>query len=191
MRVALVLLLLSLLISGCAGPMFEGTIFEAPPRQNDPTVVQLTTDTGMLSQQVSSIMRSLEAVESRLATLESRMGAGVATHDEVVALRRDLQLVRSERDTLRREITDDLAGRVERIAARQQAEAKAAATRAAAAASSAPVRSATGYEHVVAKGQTLSEIARGYGKSVQSIMDANNIKNPSMIRVGQKLFIPD
>lgn len=191
MREGVVLVLLGLLVSGCSSPMFEGTIFEAPARQNDPTVVQLTSDTGMLSQQVSSIMRSLEAVEGRLSALESRVSGGVATQDEVVALRRDLQLVRSERDTLRREITDDLAGRVERIAARQQAEAKAAATRAAAAASKAPVRSATGYEHVVTQGQTLSEIARGYGKSVNSIMEANNIKNASMIRVGQRLFIPD
>jgi len=43
----------------------------------------------------------------------------------------------------------------------------------------------------VEKGHTLSEIARGYGKSVDSILKANKITNPSSIRVGQVLFIPD
>jgi len=43
----------------------------------------------------------------------------------------------------------------------------------------------------VERGQTLSQIARGYGKSMESIMKANKITNPSAIRAGQILFIPD
>ena len=55
----------------------------------------------------------------------------------------------------------------------------------------APARSGAGYEHKVERGQTLSEIARGYNKSMDVIMKANKITNPSSIRVGQVLFIPD
>ena len=51
--------------------------------------------------------------------------------------------------------------------------------------------SETGVEHTVEAGQTLSEIARAYGKKIELIMDANNIKDPTKVRAGQKLFIPD
>ncbi len=52
-----------------------------------------------------------------------------------------------------------------------------------------------GYEYVVRRGDTLSKIVRtlaaqGIKTSVQEISAANNLSDPTMIRVGQKLFIP-
>ncbi len=44
--------------------------------------------------------------------------------------------------------------------------------------------------HVVARGETLQGIARQYGVTVQALMSANQISNPNLIRVGQKLVIP-
>lgn len=44
--------------------------------------------------------------------------------------------------------------------------------------------------HRVAAGQTLSAIAARYGTSVAAIVEANGIKNPSLIRVGQTLTVP-
>jgi LysM repeat protein len=44
--------------------------------------------------------------------------------------------------------------------------------------------------HVVQRGETLSSIARRYGVSVQSIVNANGIRNPNFIWVGQRLRIP-
>jgi len=49
----------------------------------------------------------------------------------------------------------------------------------------------TGYEHVVAPGESLSLIASGYGVTVRAIMDNNDIKDENKIRVGQTLFIPE
>ncbi len=46
------------------------------------------------------------------------------------------------------------------------------------------------YEHEVLNGQTLSEIARVYEVPIADIMRENNIKDASLIRVGQKLLIP-
>ena len=46
------------------------------------------------------------------------------------------------------------------------------------------------YEHEVAAGQTLSVIAREYGVSMEDVMQENNIRDASLIRVGQKLLIP-
>lgn len=45
-------------------------------------------------------------------------------------------------------------------------------------------------EHVVAVGENLTIIARRYGVSVQAIIEANHLSNPSNILVGQKLLIP-
>ena len=44
--------------------------------------------------------------------------------------------------------------------------------------------------HYVQRGETLSQIARWYGVSVQQLVAANNIPNPSRIYAGQKLCIP-
>lgn len=45
-------------------------------------------------------------------------------------------------------------------------------------------------DHVVAEGETLSEIAAQYGTTVWAIAVANSIANPSLIYVGQRLAIP-
>jgi len=45
--------------------------------------------------------------------------------------------------------------------------------------------------HTVRRGQTLYSIARAYGVSLQRIVQANGIKNPSRIRAGSRLVIPD
>ena len=42
----------------------------------------------------------------------------------------------------------------------------------------------------VEEGDTLSELADQFGSSVQAIMEANNLTNPDMIRVGQELVMP-
>lgn len=49
---------------------------------------------------------------------------------------------------------------------------------------------AQGGTHVVQAGETLSGIAARYGVSVQALMQANGITNPSLIYVGQRLTIP-
>lgn len=58
-----------------------------------------------------------------------------------------------------------------------------------------PVRRAsgspTGYEHVVQPGETLSAIAAAYGVSASVIAQENNISDPTKLRAGQKLFIPE
>lgn len=204
------------LVSGCAGPMFEGTIFEQPPSK-DPDVARIATNTQQMgvefrqvSEQINALTRSQEMLDARLSKVESQMSVSPRAQDDLAELRRDVQSVRAERETLKKEITEDLAGRIEKIAARQQADinaARTAATSSAGTASAARPSAGTagaarpsggtaapgkgGYEHKVERGQTLSVIARGYNKSVESIMKANKISNPSALRVGQVLFIPD
>ena len=51
-----------------------------------------------------------------------------------------------------------------------------------------PVEATTTY--IVAKGDTLSQIARRYGITVAEVMTLNGIGNPDSIRIGQKLVLP-
>ena len=44
--------------------------------------------------------------------------------------------------------------------------------------------------HVVGKGETLASIAKKYSASISAIAKANDVPNPDLIRVGQKLAIP-
>jgi len=44
--------------------------------------------------------------------------------------------------------------------------------------------------HVVARGHTLDAIAHRYHVTVKSIIDANHLRDPKRLRVGQKLVIP-
>jgi len=63
-----------------------------------------------------------------------------------------------------------------------------AATNAPAAAQPAPAGGETIY--VVQRGDTLAKIAARYSVTVKQIVDLNNIANPNIISVGQKLRIP-
>ncbi len=45
-------------------------------------------------------------------------------------------------------------------------------------------------EHVVKAGETLYSIAKRYGVPLDKLADANNITNPSLVHVGQRLTIP-
>ncbi len=44
--------------------------------------------------------------------------------------------------------------------------------------------------HVVESGDTLSKIAKQYGVTVEALIIANNIENPSRLRTGQEIIIP-
>ena len=148
------------LVSGCTGPMFEGTIFEQPARRDNEvarvatSTQQMNVELRQLSEQIEALNRSIEVLDGRVTRLEAQQAAGARSPDEVVALRRDIQLLRADRETLRKEITEDLAARVEKIAARQQAEYQAARPPASTAAPergapAAPAaRSGSGYEQI-------------------------------------------
>ena len=45
--------------------------------------------------------------------------------------------------------------------------------------------------YVVKKGDTLSEIAKKYNTTINKLVELNNIKNPNLIRVGQRLKVKE
>ncbi len=193
-----------LLGAGCSSPLFEGSIFDHRDysRTGGPQaeLAQVKTSSEMtnlecqrLAEQINALNRNQQQLDTRLRNIEASINSSATVDQSVVALRRDLEQVRVERDQLRKEITTELAGKIEVIAAQQQKSIDAARLQT----QQAPTRSAStsapgsGYEHKVERGQTLSEIARGYNTTVSKISKANNITDASTIRVGQVLFIPD
>jgi LysM repeat protein len=44
--------------------------------------------------------------------------------------------------------------------------------------------------HVIQRGENLTGIALQYGITIQAIVEANNLGNPDLIYIGQKLLIP-
>jgi len=183
----------AVMMSGCSTTQrfFDGTVFaaESDPDTDTARVAsnaqQISLEYRQISEQMMELRQNQQEMDQRLTRIESQVGSGGRTQDDITALRRDIQLLRAEKEALRKEITDDLAGRVEKIAAKTVTGSSPSRT------ASGSTAKKTGYEHKVVKGQTLSEIARGYGKSVDSIMKANKITNPASIRIGQVLFIPD
>lgn len=46
-------------------------------------------------------------------------------------------------------------------------------------------------EHIVQKGETLYSISRSYGFSLDEIRKVNNLENSSVVKAGQKLYLPE
>ncbi len=44
--------------------------------------------------------------------------------------------------------------------------------------------------HIVARGDTLYSLAKRYGTTVGAIVDGNNLPNPNLIQIGQRLVMP-
>jgi len=100
-------------------------------------------------------------------------------------IERQIQEIQRGREADKKEIVDSLTATIDRVMRAQQQ-----ATRSAPA---APARSHSGfgYEHTVGPGETLSHIATAYGVTARVIIEANQLTNPDVLRVGQKLFIPE
>jgi murein DD-endopeptidase MepM/ murein hydrolase activator NlpD len=56
--------------------------------------------------------------------------------------------------------------------------------------SSAPQTSSRGFFHQVARGETLFDVARRYGRDVNLIAQLNKVSDPALLREGTRLFIP-
>ena len=119
----------------------------------------------------------------RLETLEMEIGRISRELDnQRRALETRCAAIERKSETDKRELVNRLTAQLEKLL-------KQAAPPAAAPAASGG--NAYGYEHIVRQGETISTIAKAYNVTPKAIIDANKIKNPSLIRIGQKPFIPE
>ena len=116
--------------------------------------------------------RRLDDIRAGLRTLENNLARQQSAQAEAV------QAEAAAREAMRLELVRSLTERITEIMRAQ-------------AAAQPRQRVESGFEHVVKPGETLSEIARAYGVSVNAITRANKIERPDLVRAGQTLFIPE
>lgn len=170
---------------------------------------QAAAETQRLGEQFDVLTHNQETINARLAKLESSLGEVADLKAEVAALKTDNAALRKDLEAQRQQVVDELSKKLSTMPsstgtsvgasrasssvsrhAVSRSSTKAAADNKPSDGASSSGAAESGYEHVVESGQTLSSIAAGYGTTVKAIKDANHLKS-NVLRVGQKLFIPD
>ena len=126
------------------------------------------------------MQRELDAQRNELQRTQSQ---DVST--KLVELDQRIVALQQAREKDRQELVDRLTKTIEQLM-KSQTTARPANT-----STRAATTTGYGYEHVVGAGETLSQIAAAYSVRAKTIIDANHLKNPDQLRVGQKLFIPE
>ncbi len=175
-----------LLLAGCE-TFYQDSRYADESRQEAVRVEmarqQQLRDLDMLKARTESAELHLQQIDARLDRIEGAPREAVTPATETAALRREVEQLRAERGSLKREVVDELSREMAKLLAAQPAAAPRGGSR-------ATQDRQSGYEHKVQAGQTLSEIAAAYKVSVEKIKQANGLKD-DMIRVGQVLFVPD
>ncbi len=135
-------------------------------------VAGLTREQEQLGTDVMQVQQEMQQYQEQQDAALSGITARLAEQDRA-------------RQALRQELADTLS---QKISALLQEQARTRTTQAQGRRSGNLAQ--VGYEHEVQAGETLSEIARAYGVSSAAILDANDMRNPDVLRVGQVLFIP-
>jgi LysM repeat protein len=135
----------------------------------------------------------------RIAELESMLARESNTHaNDQVATSRELESIRATQKQLSANV-EAIPQNISKLLSQQEKQIMAQVDQKVASVKSSKGRGSSTasvnydgpcYEHEVEAGQTLSEIAQAYKVSQKEIMEVNNIKDASRIRVGQKLYIP-
>jgi len=187
-----------LALTGCA------TFNEEPARQ----ATQEREDVLLMQEQVRKVSGRVEGVEletQRLRTdLDSLKAAQVRAADtaaalqaqrgELTALEQRLRALEVAREKDKQELVDVLSRKIELIlsgSAGAPGGHKASGGRkppAAGGGAGSPAPAGGRYE--VKAGDTLSGIATAHGVKLRALLDANGLKDPNHVRVGQKLIIP-
>lgn len=172
-KVYLFLLVFSCIATGCTTTIPERR--KIATRQ-DNEISRINYDLNKLTKSVEAFASSQQEIYEQFDSIE-RVQAG--KHKEFESrldkLEDEIALLRRQQELLKKEIVDVLTQKMKQLFD---------------SAGSSGVY-AQGMEHVVETGQTLSQIAIAYGVTVDSLVEANKLKNPDSIRKGQKLFIPE
>ena len=162
------------------------------------TMIEQTADeVQRLGENFDVVSENQSKLEARMAKLEGELEGISDLKAEIAGLRAENEKLRRQQAELRDQIVDDIVKRIAKMniggtAAPVQPPAPRLISTPPRVTTPqpVPVQQTSGYNHVVEAGQTLSEIARGYGVTVAAIKAANGLKNDNL-RIGQKLFIPD
>ena len=133
------------------------------------TVQRLEEKVAGLSEAQQQVYREMETVRSQAQRDRDRVEGRLAVIDN------SLKQAGGAREQLRKDIVSELSAKMANIIR-----------------SHVPSGGVQrGREHIVQSGETVSEIAGAYGVTTAAIIKANKLDSSAMIKVGQKLFIPE
>lgn len=161
---------LTLLLNGC---------ITYQSRQQQQTRRTSRTENQLLQQETQRRTAGrIESLEMEIARISKELDALRRTVDNRYA-------------TLEQKVEKDKREMIARLSAQVEKLLKQATPAQPSSSGSCGRAGATGYEHSVQQGETLSAIAKAYDATAKAIIRANNIKDPDRLSVGQKLFIPE
>ena len=175
MKYHILFVLLSItLATGCA---------TSQRREREERVVRLRTERQNMRSDVERMKERFADSESRLQEIYRRIDELEEAQQEAARIQRErieqLERALAQQDVAREKDKADIIDKL----SRKMVDLVAA---------NAPGDEPTeGYQHIVKKGETLSEIAAAYGVTPGVIVRLNKLRNANTIRVGQKLFIPE
>jgi LysM repeat protein len=169
----------------------------AQPASNDPRqeLFNLREDVRLLTQRVGELALTVEQLDRDNNSLQAKTNQSFVTLEQlnkaIADVNRTMQSALAEQ---KRETLSQVSERIERLAKQSQAAieavAKNQATRPAVQTSFNDDFPKEGINYTVQSGDTLAVIARKNNAKLQDIKNANKISDPTKIRVGQTLFIP-
>jgi LysM repeat protein len=166
-------------------------------QSNDPRqeLFILREDVRLLTQRVGELSLTVEQLNRDNTSLQAKTNQSFVTLEQlnksIADVNRSMQSALAEQ---KRETLSQVGGQIERLAKQTQAAidavARNQATRPAVQTSFNEEFPKEGINYTVQSGDTLAVIARKNNAKLQDIINANKISDPTKIRVGQTLFIP-
>lgn len=163
---------------------------DVPPAATQADVDYLRGEIRRLNARVEASESEVGRVQGDvLASRSSQPGYASATQvqslqTQLEDLQRQIRALDTARVQDKKEIYDDISKKIATILKSTTPPSVARSSR-----SRSPT--ASGIEHVVQPGESLSKIATAYGVKMNVLVEENGLKNADSIFVGQKLFIPD
>lgn len=209
----LLITIVSMFASGCVS---NGTFFGQSKEQQqkqlleqrkqqmavinrDNRITELESSVAIIRSEFDSINNAIIKQNQRIAELEASITRESNTHaNDMIAIGKELDTIRSSQKQLTASV-DAIPQNISKLLKEQETQIMSQVDKKVASIKSSSTSGYSTskvnydgpcYEHVVEAGQTISEIAQAYKVSQREIMDVNNIKDASRIRVGQKLYIP-
>lgn len=158
-------------------------------------LASLRQDVLLLTQRVGELTMSVEQLTRDNSSLQAKASQSFVTVEQlnraIADLNRTMQAALADQ---KRETLAQVGGQIERLGKQTNAAldalAKNQATRPAVQTTFSEEFPKEGVNYTVQAGDTLAVIARKNNAKQQDIINANKISDPSKIRVGQTLFIP-
>jgi LysM repeat protein len=181
------LLLPALLLAGAACAQTAPSATELDNLRED--VRGLTQQVNNLSLQVEQLEQQNQQLQNRAEASQGAYATVVQLNSAVAALNQTIQTaVAGSQSEVLAQVGADMQKLVRQVNAALRTASRAETPAAPATFSSDFPQ--TGISYTVQRGDTLALIAKKNGARLKDIINANKIADPSLIRVGQTLFIP-